>query len=135
MGKWRASRRVRPAHLIYHHSERVTIRFASWEASGTGWRIQQLRAHPTNCPPGGSSFGQENRAQIGHGHEAEIGNTSGTRVVDEDIRLSRLSVKQRARKERCAHSFKIPMNDFEFVEVGHARGDLGELKAIDEQEK
>ena len=81
-------------HLVYHHSKRITVRFTGWATIGTeARRIQQLRTHPTERPHGGNgSFRQENRAQVSHGHETEIRNTSGARVIDEDVRLLYLSV-------------------------------------------
>ena len=50
--------------------------------------IQQLWARPYQRPPEGiDGLGEEDCAQITHGHNTEIRNTGGACVINEDIWL------------------------------------------------
>jgi len=128
--------RVQLAHLVYHHSQRITVRFASWMAIGTEARwIQQLRAHPTRRPSGGfGGFRQEHQVQIGHGHAAETANTSSARVINKDMRLFPLSAGQNVRREHRTYPFEISVNDLEAMNVCHTRHGPRELSAVGEKE-
>jgi len=125
--------RVQLAYLIYNHPKGITVRLTNWTTVGTEvCRIQKLRAHPTNSPSGRNHrFGQEGRAQISHGHEAKIGNTSSARFVNKDVCLSRPSVGQNVRRENQTYPFEISVNNLEVVDVCHTRHDLRGLITVD----
>ena len=124
------------AYLIYNHPKGITVRFTSWTTIRTEvCRIQQLRAHPTNSPSRRNHrFGQEGRAQISHGHEARIGNTSSARFVNKDVCLSRLSVGQNVPREIRTYPFEVSVDDLEVMDICHTRHDPRELMTADEQE-
>jgi len=81
--------------------------------------IRQLRTHPTKCSPGEKNgLRGENRARVDHTHQTKIRNPSGSGVVDENIRILRLSAGQKAHRERWACPLEIPVKSLELVKAG-----------------